>query len=195
MNKTVHHIEGTNNSQFHWLAKVSCPEDAIEVAAALWSLILERAKEDLKNQDVGTRMDAYYWLTSVSSDLYTNLAPRFNIEVSPSMFRDVVLEAGLPDFPDSGVPFVSMDTNVSDDWCGFQTDEDDFSYVSRLANVLTDTDIGEHIIAAAINGCKFVYGGDRGVLLHGAVTTYMRAKARGQYRKGIKQAILESVRR
>lgn len=190
MSKTIQRIEGTDDSQFSWFAKLTCPEDTLEVAAMLWALILDRAKDDLKSPDVATRMDAYYWMTSTSSDLYTNLAPRFNVEISPSMFRENVVRAGLPDFPNNGVPFLSMDTDLQDEWCQFRGGENDFDYVSRLADVLTETDIGDHIIAAAINGCKFVYSGIRCDLLQGVIKTFIRSKAQGQYRKGIRQSIL-----
>lgn len=187
--RKVKEFEGSD--QFNWLVKVSSPEDSMELAAALWSLILTRAKEDLKNPDVATKMDAYYWLTSRRSDLYTNLAPRFNVHILPSMFRKDVIKAGLPDFPDNGVPFVTMDTDDLGDWCGAHHDEDERSYVARLADVLTDTDIGDHLLAAAINGCEFRYHGARRDLLSRVVSTFMRSKAKGQYRKGIRHSILQ----
>lgn len=193
MRKTVQRIEGSGDSEFAWFAKVTRPEDTVELAATLWALILDRARDDLKSPNVATRMDAYYWLTSTSSDLYVDLAPRFNMAVSPAMFRDAVVEAGLPDYPDNGVPFVSMDTDLVDDWCHASPSEDDRTYVMRLAHALTETDIGDHLLAAAINGCHFHYRGSRCELLKTVIKAFIRSKSQGQYRKGIRQSIIETA--
>lgn len=182
---TMHRFE---NRVF--VSKISTPDESLECAAILLSLLLGRAIQDLKSDSLALRADAYFWLTSKTSDLYQHIAPRFGIDLSPSYFRDEILAAGLPDFPDHGTPYLTIDTDDVSSWSYSPLDESQDEYRSRLARLLTEDDeIAAEIEYAALNGVQLRFLGQKARACESATRTLLACIALNRHRKTTRLAI------
>jgi hypothetical protein len=186
---------GTMERFFDSRVAAANPEDGVECAAALLKMVLDRAREDLASEKGRHRLDAYYWLTSPRSDLYTFFAQRFQLPICPDGFRQDILGAGLPDFPAGGIETVEMDTDTPTDWCYSQSEESVSAYANRVARCLVEGQVGEEIEVAALNGCDFAFSGGKSWVLESAVSTFLRCRADGCRRKTVFAEILGSSAR
>lgn len=180
-----HEFESTR-----FFSQLSTHHEKLECAAVLWRLVLDRARQDLRSEQPGIRADAYWWLVSPLSDLYTDLCPRFGLDLTPSSFREDILAAGLSaDFPDHGVPRLLIDTDNQHSWAHSPVGESQQGYLSRLADLLINVH-GEAIQACVLNGVAVDFHGTKAFCARQAVNTFLICLEGSVRLKTMRRAIL-----
>ena len=173
-----------------FLSQISSPHERLECASIFLSLLIDRAIQDLKSGDLSLRGDAYFWLTSSASDLYQCIAPKFGIDLAPSRFRGEVLAAGLPDFPDNGIPYMSLDSDDQTSWAYSPPRESPQTFRSRLARLLTNSGtVATEIESAVLNGVQLKFEGDKSMVLESAIKIYLACVVANKHSKTIRMAI------
>lgn len=173
-----------------YISNITTPYVCLEYAATLLTLLLERATQDLRSDSLALRMDAYYWLTSRSSDLYQRIAPRFGIDLKPCFFRDAILAAGMPDFPDDGILCMTIDTEDRTSWSYSPQDESDDVYRSRLARLLSENkEIAGVIECAVLSGVQLRFLGKKASTCETATRTLLACIAANKHQKTTRLAI------
>lgn len=177
-----------------YVSNVTSPVDNLEYAASLISHMLDRAIQDLSSESQILRMDAYFWLTSRFSDLYQHYAPMFGIKLSPGLFRNKILAAGMPDYPEDGIQYMTIDTDDNMSWSYSPHGESRDVYRAKLARLLTENnEIAGIIECAVLSGVQLKFHGQKADTCEAAVKTLLACKAENRHQKTTRMAI-EGVR-
>lgn len=121
-------------------------ESEIEDLGMLLRSVLEGAAKDLSHENTAIAADAFYWLMSPRSELYSDLAERVGVPIRFENVRRMMadlFEVALP-----AEPIIEVTVDTSDDsvfrWCG-----DEKQYVDQLA---ANIDRLSALTVAEVNG-------------------------------------------
>ncbi len=136
-------------SSYEWTfdSREALLAEALEDATSLITNVLEKTADDFRDEDPAISADAYYWVVSPRSELYSDVAVNFGLDLKYSMVRTWFAEKGI-DLPVAPIHRIVLDTDDSSSWCYCEMVE---GYAQAL---LAQTNAAIGVMVAQVNGVQ-----------------------------------------